>query len=76
MTARPLGIEVSCDGPPDGGDCPDSAAFHAIGATWTAREMRADGRRDGWITRRAPGRLLDICPRCRTTPDHATEEPK
>ncbi|MFH8483568.1 hypothetical protein [Streptomyces sp. NPDC018055] len=75
MTAFPLGIEVVCDGPDGSGDCPDSAAFHAFGATWTAREIRADFRHDGWTTRRAPGRLLDLCPNCRHTRTRAPEEP-
>ncbi len=66
MTARPIGVEVSCDGPTDG-DCPDSAAIPAGFASRTARQVRADGRRDGWTTRRAPGRLLDLCPNCRHT---------
>ena len=73
MTAQPLGIEVACDGPTGGNDCPDSAAFHAVGPSWTVRELRADGRVDGWTVRRAPGRLLDICPRCRATPAPAEE---
>lgn len=65
MTARPIGVEVACDGPTGRGDCPDSAAVHARFASRTARRVRADGREDGWTTRRAPGRLLDLCPRCR-----------
>lgn len=72
MTARPIGVEVSCDGPTGLDDCPDSAAIRARCTSRTAREVRADGRRDGWTTRRAPGRLLDICPRCRNQP---TKEP-
>ncbi|MGW1436806.1 hypothetical protein ACWD7M_16345 [Streptomyces griseus] len=75
MTAFPLGIEVVCDGPDGNGDCPDSAAAHAFGATWTAREIRADFRHDGWTTRRAPGRTLDLCPDCRTARTQAPEEP-
>lgn len=68
MTAHPIGTEVICNGPVDGGDCPDSAAIRARIASRTARQVRADGRADGWTTRRAPGRLLDICPNCRTRP--------
>jgi hypothetical protein len=30
MTARPIGVEVSCDGPDEQTDCPDSAG-------WTVR---------------------------------------
>lgn len=76
MTAHSLGVEIACNGPADRNDCPDSAAVRARFTSRTAREVRADGRRDGWTVRRVPGRLLDICPRCRTTPDHATKEPK
>ncbi|MFI7890934.1 hypothetical protein ACIFUY_06675 [Streptomyces sp. CACIS-1.16CA] len=67
MTARPIGVEVSCDGPTGDDDCPDSAAIPAGFVSRTARQVRADGRRLGWTTRRAPGRLLDLCPNCRTT---------
>ncbi|MFJ4837141.1 hypothetical protein [Streptomyces sp. NPDC088746] len=67
MTARPIGIEVACDGPAGRDDCPDNAAIRAQITSRTARQLRADGRRDGWTTRRAPGRLLDICPPCRVT---------
>ncbi|KFK87804.1 hypothetical protein IX27_18075 [Streptomyces sp. JS01] len=74
MTARPIGVEVSCDGPIEG-DCPDSAAILAGYGSRTARQVRADGRRDGWTTRRAPGRLLDLCPTCRHTRTRAPEEP-
>ncbi|MFI2081484.1 hypothetical protein ACH43Y_14190 [Streptomyces rubiginosohelvolus] len=74
MTARPIGVEVACDGP-TAGDCPDSAAIRAQAASRTARQVRADGRADGWTTRRASGRLLDLCPNCRTTRTRAPEEP-
>ncbi|MGW9299636.1 hypothetical protein ACWHA3_02260 [Streptomyces cyaneofuscatus] len=72
MTAQPIGVEVSCNGPSGGDDCPDSAAVSARFTSRTARQVRADGREDGWTTRRAPGRLLDLCPNCRT---RAPEEP-
>lgn len=65
MTAHPIGVEVACDGP-GRSDCPDSAAIRARYGSRTARQVRADGREDGWTTRRAPGRLLDLCPNCRT----------
>lgn len=65
MTARPIGVEVSCDGPDEQTDCPDSAAVRASFTSMTAPQVRADGREDGWTTRRAPG-LRDVCPACRT----------
>lgn len=65
MTARPLGTEVSCDGPDEQTDCPDSAAVRASFTSLTAPQVRADGRHDGWGTRRSP-RLRDVCPACRT----------
>lgn len=74
MTARPIGVEVACDGPAVG-DCPDSAAIRAQATSSTARQVRADGRADGWTTRRTPGRLLDLCPNCRTARTRAPEEP-
>ena len=74
MTARPIGVEVSCDGPDGRDDCPDSAAIRPRFTSRTAREVRADGRRQGWTTRLVPNRLIDICPRCQTTA-HTTEEP-
>ncbi|NEA52372.1 hypothetical protein [Streptomyces sp. SID10815] len=64
MTAYPIGMEVACNGPDEQTDCPDSAAVRASFTSRTARQVRADGRRDGWTTRRAPGRLLDMCPSC------------
>jgi hypothetical protein len=66
MTARPIGVEVSCDGPDDQTDCPYSAAVHARFTSVTARQVRADGREDGWTVRRVPGRLVDLCPACQT----------
>lgn len=70
MTAHSLGVEVSCDGPDKTTDCPDSAAIPIRFGSMTARQVRADGRKDGWTTRRAPGRTVDVCPACqhRTTP--------
>lgn len=67
MTAYPLGYEVACDGPMGANGCPQSAAVRAQFTSRTAQAVRADGRRDGWTRRRVPGRLLDICPHCRTT---------
>lgn len=64
MTVYPLGVEISCDGPDDDTDCPNSAAIPIRFGSMAARQVRADGREDGWTTRRAPGRLLDICPTC------------
>lgn len=68
MTAYPLGVEVSCDGPDEETDCPDSAAIPIRFASRTARQVRADGCEDGWTTRRVPGHLRDVCPGCRTAP--------
>jgi hypothetical protein len=64
MTATQIGVEVSCDGPDEHTDCPDSAAVRASFNSRTARQVRADGRAQGWTTRRAPGRLRDVCPSC------------
>ncbi|MGQ4343530.1 hypothetical protein [Streptomyces sp. SAS_275] len=66
MTARPLGTEVSCDGPDEATDCPNSAAVLASFTSMTAPQVRADGAHDGWTTRRRRGRLRDLCPACRT----------
>ena len=73
MTARSLGVEVSCDGPAGGDDCPDNAAIRARFVSLTTPQVRADGRKDGWTVRRTPGRLLDLCPRCRTAPTKETK---
>jgi hypothetical protein len=64
MTAYPLGVEVSCDGPDEQTDCPDSAAIPIRFGSMTAQEVRADGRQDGWTRRRRSGRLADLCPGC------------
>ncbi|MBQ0827671.1 hypothetical protein [Streptomyces tagetis] len=64
MTAYPIGVEVACDGPDEQTDCPDSAAVRARFTSRTARQVRSDGRRDGWVRRRRTGRLLDLCPGC------------
>ncbi|KFG71493.1 hypothetical protein FM21_35145 [Streptomyces mutabilis] len=64
MTARLIGTEVFCDGPDDQTDCPSSAAVRAGFGSVTARQVRADGRRDGWARRRRAGRLADLCPSC------------
>jgi len=68
MTARPIGVEVSCDGPDEETDCPDSAAVRASFVSVTAPQVRADGRRDGWTVRRRLGRRRDVCPACRPAP--------
>lgn len=65
MTARQLGVEVSCDGPDELTDCPDSAAVRARFGSLTTPQVRADGRVDGWSSRRALGCLRDVCPACR-----------
>jgi hypothetical protein len=67
MTARPLGTEVSCDGPDEDTDCPDSAAVRAAFTSMTAPQVRADGAHDGWTVLRRDGRRRDVCPACRTT---------
>lgn len=64
MTAQPIGTEVYCDGPDETSDCPDSAAVRAAITSVAPREVRADGRADGWSRRRRNGRLVDLCPRC------------
>ena len=68
MTAYPIGVEVSCDGPDEETDCPDSAAISARFTSRTAHQVRADGRADGWTVRRRVGRLRDVCPTCRPIP--------
>ena len=65
MTAHLIGVEVSCDGPDEQTDCPDSAAVRASFASRTARQVRADGRAQGWTTRRGTALLRDVCPTCR-----------
>ncbi|MEU3507637.1 hypothetical protein ABZ733_06875 [Streptomyces longwoodensis] len=65
MTATPIGVEVSCDGPDEQTDCPQSAAIRASFASLTARQVRADGRAQGWTTQRGTGRLRDVCPACK-----------
>lgn len=65
MTARLIGTEVACDGPDEHTDCPDSAAVPAAYDSVTARQVRADGRTQGWTARRRAGRLRDLCPACR-----------
>lgn len=69
MTVHSLGVEIACNGPSGRDDCPDSAAIRARFTSRTAREVRADGRRDGWTTQ--PGGH-DLCPTCRTTATEAT----
>jgi hypothetical protein len=66
MTAHSLGTEVSCDGPDASRDCPDSAAIRASFNSLTAADVRADGRRDGWVHRRRYGYRVDLCPACKT----------
>ncbi|WP_329595877.1 hypothetical protein OG195_44730 (plasmid) [Streptomyces sp. NBC_01362] len=72
MSTHLLGVEIACDGPAGRDNCPHNAAIRAQFTSRTARQVRADGRRDGWTVHRIPGRLLDICPRCR---NHTTEGP-
>jgi hypothetical protein len=64
VTAYPIGVEVSCDGPDEQTNCPESAAIRASFDSRTARQVRADGRADGWTTRRRGGHLRDVCPAC------------
>ncbi|MEU2730076.1 hypothetical protein ABZ650_20405 [Streptomyces griseoviridis] len=68
MTAYPIGTEVACDGPTADTDCPDSAAVAARFASRSARQVRADGRADGWRWRRRDRRLVDLCPNCAARP--------
>lgn len=70
MTAYPLGYEIACDGPADGLDCPQSAAVPIRFGSLTAAEVRADGRKDGWVRRRRDRRLVDLCPTCHTPGQH------
>ncbi|MFC8423981.1 hypothetical protein ACFUN7_24400 [Streptomyces sp. NPDC057236] len=64
MTAFVIGYEVYCDGPTTQDDCPESAAVRASVASRTARQVRADGRAQGWTARHGGGRLIDLCPSC------------
>ncbi|MGW2861890.1 hypothetical protein [Streptomyces sp. NPDC001205] len=68
MTAHALGVEVSCDGPDESRDCPESAAVRAYFGSVTAAQVRADGHRDGWVRRRRGYRFVDLCPACKPTP--------
>lgn len=68
MTVRPIGAEVSCDGPDASRVCPESAAIRASLRSVTAVQVRSDGREDGWVSRRRDGRLVDLCPTCKTNP--------
>ncbi len=61
MTAN-ASVEVSCDGPTPGDECPDSAAWADYG---TAADLRARMRGDGWQTGLPGG--IDRCPQCRST---------
>jgi hypothetical protein len=64
VTAYPLGVQVSCDGPDEQADCPASAAIPANCGSLTAREVRADGRDLGWTHPLRAGHRVDLCPRC------------
>ncbi|WP_406417981.1 hypothetical protein [Streptomyces sp. NBC_01614] len=64
MTVHSLGVEVSCDGPDEQTDCPASAAVPIRFGSMTPRQVRADGREDGWTRRRRAGRLVDLCTGC------------
>lgn len=66
MTAYSLGYEVACDGPDDDQDCPASAAIPRQVFSFSAAEVRADGREQGWAHTRRDGRRVDLCPNCRT----------
>ncbi|KFG02582.1 hypothetical protein IQ62_01115 [Streptomyces scabiei] len=68
MTAYPIGVEVSCDGPDENTDCPHSAAVRASYASRTTQQVRADGRSQGWTVRRRARRLRDLCEACANTP--------
>jgi hypothetical protein len=61
-------LVLRCDG--DGCDAETHTPYH-VG---TYAELRAARHPDGWRTRRAPGRLLDLCPNHATLPAPATEE--
>lgn len=65
MTAYPLGVEIACDGPAVGQECPESAAVRRQVTSRTAPEVRADGREQGWTRPRRDGRRVDLCPACR-----------
>lgn len=75
MTAYPIGVEVSCDGPDGQTDCPNSAAVSASFASKTTREVRADGKAAGWTVWRGHGRLWDACPTCTTVRHRAATAP-
>lgn len=66
MSEHSLGVEVACDGPDEPSDCPQSAAGRRAFTSRTAPQVRADGRADGWVTRRRGGHLIDLCPACKS----------
>ncbi len=53
-------VEIRCDGPDDGPECPDSAAWNAAGQAVVLRKRM---REDGWRTGLTGGR--DQCPACK-----------
>lgn len=59
-------VEVSCDGPDDATDCPESRGWNAAG---TAAALRARMRGDGWLCAGPGG--VDRCRDCR---NHAKEK--
>lgn len=54
-------IEVICDGPDEGTECPDNAAWMDGGPAPRLRKRMHD--EDGWATALPGG--LDRCPKCR-----------
>lgn len=68
MSVHTLPVEVFCDGPDESRDCPESAAVRACFGSFTAAQVRADGRKDGWVQRRRDGRSVDLCPNCKARP--------
>jgi hypothetical protein len=60
MSVRRDLIEVVCDGPDSGTDCPDSSAWSDYGTT---SDLRSRMKSDGWRTAQPGG--IDQCSKCR-----------
>ncbi|MFF4771064.1 hypothetical protein ACFY1V_31605 [Streptomyces sp. NPDC001255] len=65
MTAHHLGWEISCDGPTENRECPDSNAVPFQFTSTTQAQVRADGRALGWTRPLRGGHRRDLCPDCK-----------